>query len=38
MYDTIALIRREKTTLSPVTQRLADMATEMLLGTAPSRS
>ncbi|MCU1406436.1 MAG: DNA-binding transcriptional regulator, LysR family [Glaciihabitans sp.] len=32
IFDTIALIRREKTTLSPVTQRLADMATEMLLG------
>jgi DNA-binding transcriptional LysR family regulator len=38
MYDTIALIRREKTTLSPVTQRLAHMATEMLLGTAPTGS
>ena len=36
MYDTIALIRREKTTLSPVTQRLADMATEMLLGVDPA--
>jgi DNA-binding transcriptional LysR family regulator len=35
MFDTIALIRRDKTTLSPVTQRLAHMATEMLLGTAP---